>query len=56
MFTSEIKTYTYTNKEIQRVQILRMEDWHHISFFQPAYSEDAFRQLCDLYSNYMVKK
>ncbi|MBR2670161.1 MAG: phosphodiester glycosidase family protein [Solobacterium sp.] len=56
MFTSEIKTYTYTNKEIQRVQILRMEDWHHISFFQPAYAEDAFRQLCDLYSNYMVKK
>ena len=56
MFTSEIKTYTYTNKEIQRVQILHLEDWHHISFFKPAYSEDAFRQLCDLYSNYMVKK
>lgn len=51
---SEIKTYTYPNGEIQRVQLVRMDDWGELNFFRPHRSEEALDQIAAIYRTYLV--
>ena len=52
--TSEVKVYTYPNGEIQRVQILRLEDWAQLGFLYPNYNDAALDCFYDIYQNYHV--
>ncbi len=52
--TADIKTYTYPNGEIQRVQCLRLPSWEELEFFLPEPSADAFDCFCDIYRLYLV--
>lgn len=54
MITSEVKTYRYKSGDIQRVQLVRWDDWNAISFYKPAYSQAAYEQFCNIYSNFIV--
>ena len=33
---SQIKTFSYPNGEIQRVQLVRLEDWSALEYLRPA--------------------
>lgn len=56
---SEIKTYSYPNGEIQRVQVVRMDDWSKLNFLylkqnsleQQIRALECFR---DIYQNYLI--
>ena len=51
---SSIKTYSYSNGEIQRVQWVRGDSWQELEFFRPSPSESAFGCFCDIYRLYLV--
>ncbi len=51
---SEVKTYTYPNGEIQRVQCLRLEDWSQLDFLHLDPDEGALDCFYDIYQNYLV--
>lgn len=53
---SEVKVYGYPNGEIQRVQVVRFEDWAELDFLRPEYSEAALDCFYDIYRNYLVPK
>ena len=38
---SQIKTYTYPNGEIQRVQLVRWQDWSKLDFLHMEPAEDT---------------
>ena len=50
----EIKTYSYPDGEIQRVQIYRAESWEAIDFFRPVPSSQALDKFADIYRRYLV--
>lgn len=52
--TSEVKVYTYPNGEIQRVQIVRLEDWAQLEFLYLDYNDAALDCFYDIYQNYHV--
>jgi len=54
--TSEIKTYTYENGEIQRVQVVRFENFGDLKFIKPDYDPDSFVKLCSLYRDFIIQK
>ena len=51
---SEIKTYTYPNGDIQRVQVVRWEDWSKLDFLQMTYSDGALECFANIYRNFLV--
>ena len=51
---SEIKTFTYPNGEIQRVQVAYPENWERIFFLKLSYENPAFEGFCNVYRNFMV--
>lgn len=51
---SETKVYTYPNGEIQRVQLVRLDDWTELEFLRPTYDPAAFEGFCRVYREYLV--
>lgn len=51
---SEIKTVSYPNGEIQRVQLVRPENWSQLNFLQLAYCEGALDCFAKIYEQYLV--
>lgn len=51
---SQIKTYTYPNGDIQRVQILRWEDWSKLDFLSMTPSEGTLDCFSAIYRNFLV--
>ena len=52
--TSEIRTFPREHGEIQRVQIVRLEDWEQLDFLRPAPSDRAFDCFCRIYRQYLI--
>ncbi len=53
---SEIKTYTYENGEIQRVQCVRGTDFGDLRFLRPASSDRSFTGMYRVYRDFIVPK
>ena len=51
---SEIKIYSYPNGEIQRVQVVRFEDWSKLDFLYMRPDAGALDCFSDIYKNYLV--
>ena len=51
---SEIKTYTYPDGCIQRVQTVRWESWAELDFLEMTYSGDALTCFSNIYRNFLV--
>ena len=51
---SEIKTYTYPDVNIQRVQVVSWEDWAQLNFLSPAPTENALDCFFHIYKNFLV--
>ena len=51
---SYIKTYTYENGEIQRVQIVECESFSNINFFTPQISKDAIKHIASIYQDFFI--
>lgn len=52
--TSEIKTFTYPNGEIQRVQLVRWEDWSQLDFLKLKYSDASLDCFANIYRQFLV--
>ena len=51
---SQIKTYTYPNGDIQRVQVLRWDNWEALDFLSPTPSEKALERFSGIYRDFLV--
>ena len=51
---SEIKTYSYPDGCIQRVQVVRWDDWPELDFLEMSYSGDALTCFSNIYRNFLV--
>ena len=51
---SEIKTFTWPDGEIQRVQLVRFDDWSALEFLCPAPTDAALDCFADIYRLYLV--
>lgn len=51
---SEIRLLTYPNGEIQRVQLVRLDDWKSLEFLKLSYSPRALDCFADIYRKYLV--
>ncbi len=51
---SEIRTFSYPNGEIQRVQIVRWIDWRQLDFLQPQPSDNALESFERIYRKFLV--
>ena len=51
---SEIKTITYPNGDIQRIQTLRWDSWQQLEFFRPTPSPDALVSFERIYRKFLV--
>lgn len=51
---SEVKIYEYPGGEIQRVQVVRFDDWAQLDFLHLDYNEAALGCFYDIYRNYLV--
>jgi hypothetical protein len=51
---SLIKTYTYPNGDIQRVQLLRWEDWSRLEFLTMPASDTSLDCFSAIYRNFLV--
>ena len=51
---SEIKVYSYPNGEIQKVQVVRWDDWSGLEFLRPTYSPLSLKCFGDIYENFLV--
>ena len=54
MINSDIRTFTYPDGNIQRVQCVRFDDWRDLDFLIPKYSEDAFQGIVALYRDFFM--
>ncbi len=54
MIRSEIRTRSYANGEIQRVQIVRADGWETFRFFRGAPDPGALAAYARIYRNYLV--
>ncbi len=53
---SVIKKYHYENSEIQRVQIVTLDDWRDLDFLMPKPYEKAYSHMADIYRDYVIPK
>ena len=51
---SEIKTYTYPNGDIQRVQVVRWENWESLDFLEMPYASQSLTCFSNIYRNFLV--
>lgn len=51
---NEIRTISYPNGEIQRIQIVRWNGWDRLDFLTPGHSPDALQCFADIYRNYLI--
>lgn len=51
---SEVKVYSYPNGDIQKVQVVRWEDWSKLEFLRPSYSSEAIKCFGDIYENFLI--
>jgi len=51
---SELRTFGLPEGEIQRVQIVRWEDWDALSFLEPSPAADAFSGFVRVYRQFLV--
>ena len=51
---SDIKVYNYENGEIQRVQVVRWNNWKDLDFVYMDGNKNALRCFRDIYANYLV--
>lgn len=51
---SQIRTFSYPNGEIQRVQVVTWDDWGKLDFWKLSYSEKALDCFYDVYRLYLV--
>ncbi|MBQ7860118.1 MAG: phosphodiester glycosidase family protein [Faecalibacterium sp.] len=51
---SEVKVFSYPGGEIQRVQLVRWNDWQQLEFLRPAPAVDAFASFCHIYKTFLV--
>lgn len=48
------KIISYPNREIQRVQLVRLDDWNSLEFLHLDYAEEALHCFADIYRKYLV--
>lgn len=51
---TQIKTYPYPNGELQRVQVVRLEDWSSLEFLEPPASPRALDRFSGIYRDFLV--
>ena len=51
---SEIRTFSYPNGELQRVQVVRWEDWGSLDFLKPQYSDKSLDSFARIYRKFLV--
>ncbi len=51
---TQIKTYTYPNGDIQRVQVIHLENWSSLDFLQPPGSPRALDRFSGIYRDFLV--
>ena len=51
---SDIKVFSYPNGDIQRVQLVRWDDWSRLDFFQPNPAENALGSFFHIYRTFLV--
>ena len=51
---SEIKTFSYPNGELQRVQLVRPENWSQLNFLKLSYCEGALDCFAKIYEQYLI--
>lgn len=51
---SEIKTFTYPDGEVQRVQLARLDGWEQLDFWHPEPCAEALGCFADIYERYLV--
>ena len=51
---SQIKTLSYPNGEIQRVQLVRPDSWDSLHFFRPRHTGPVLEQIANIYRTYLV--
>lgn len=51
---SKIKVYSYPDGEIQRVQVVRLDDWASLDFLRLNYADPALSCFADIYRLYLV--
>ena len=51
---SEVKVYERADGAIQRVQVVRFDDWSKLDFFPLEHHENALECFADIYRNYLV--
>lgn len=51
---TQIRTFSYPNGEIQRVQLVRWEDWGKLEFWKPKYSEASLSCFERIYRQFLV--
>ena len=51
---TEVKVYEYPGGEIQRVQVVRFDDWAELDFLHPKYNEAALGCFYDIYRIFLV--
>ncbi|MBQ8279107.1 MAG: phosphodiester glycosidase family protein [Roseburia sp.] len=51
---SEMKVYSYPDGEIQRVQVVRWDDWSQLDFLHLKQNDAALDCFYDIYRNYLV--
>lgn len=56
MINSTVKTYTYPNGEIQRIQIVNIDSWDSFAFVKPKFDESSLEKIVYIYKEFMVKK
>ena len=56
MIDSSIRTLTYPDGNIQRVQYVRFDDWKDLDFLIPEPSEDAFQGVVSLYRDFFMPR
>ena len=54
--TSKTVTYTYPNREIQNVQVVKADSFDDLDFFMPEYDKDSFLKLYQLYRDFIIRK
>jgi len=51
---SEIKIFTYPDGEVQRVQLVRLDSWEQLDFWNPEPCAEALGCFADIYERYLV--
>ena len=54
MIRSELRTYPRPGGEVQRVQIVRLDDWPQLRFLAPDGDENALRDTARLYRRFLI--